>query len=53
MSGTPELDLAVSIQLLAVKDCHCERSEAISALKGRDCLVVSPLAMTENRKFPA
>jgi hypothetical protein len=26
-----------TIQLPAAKECHCERSEAISALKGRDC----------------
>jgi len=43
----------VYIQLQAAKDCHCERSEAISALKGRDCFVVSLLAMTENGQLPS
>ncbi len=33
-------------QFGARKNCHCERSEAISALKCGDCFVVSLLAMT-------
>ncbi|MFZ5866816.1 MAG: hypothetical protein ACOYXY_13115, partial [Thermodesulfobacteriota bacterium] len=32
-------------------DCHCERSDAISALKGIDCFVVSLLAMTRKDKL--
>jgi len=44
--------LRISFQLRAAKDCHCERSEAISALKARDCFVVSLLAMTEHGKIP-
>jgi hypothetical protein len=42
-----------SFQLPAAKNGHCERSEAISAREGRDCFVVSLLAMTEKGKFPA
>ena len=41
----------VPIQLRVGKDCYCERSEAISPFKYRDCFVVSLLAMTEVRRF--
>ena len=36
----------------AAKDCHCERSVAISAFNCLDCFVVSLLAMTKNRQSP-
>jgi len=42
----------VTPQLRTGKGCHCERSEAISAFKYRDCFVVSLLATTEVRHFP-
>ena len=45
----------LSIELHAANGCHCERSEAISALKGRDCFVPritsGVLAMTGETGF--
>jgi hypothetical protein len=48
---TEEQSEGSRFQLLAVKSCHCERSEAIFSFKQLDCFVASLLAMTGTGKF--